>query len=217
MTYPPEERSTGIATPWGAFLACCAVVVITLAVDVAVAPEAASLTREGGPFELCSAGFYIAALAALCVRSSVARAWPGMIALFAMFLRELDADKRFTTEGVLSTKIFVYETAVWEKLLAAVVLVVLLASIATLAWRGGPKLARAIVERRAWAVYFTVALVLVVVSKSIDGLGRKLASFGVTVPSAVNARAGQIEEVLELGIPVLLLMAILAMRPDRTA
>lgn len=217
MRHYLEQRSPGIATPWGAFLVCLIVTAIALATDFAVAPESVSLTREAGPVELCSAGFYLLALAALCMRSTVARAWPGMIALLAMFLRELDADKRFTSEGLLSTKIFVYETADWEKFLAAVVLLTLLASIGILAWRGGPKLARALVRRRPWAGYFALAAVLAVISKSIDGLGRKLAEFGITVPNAVSARAGRMEEWMELGIPVLLVISILAMRPAQAA
>lgn len=214
MTHPSQGSSSGIATPRAAFAGCCLVVALALAVDLAISP-AGSATREGGAVELCSAGFYLVALAALCARSTVKRAWPGMVALLAMFLRELDADKRFTDEGLLSTKIFVYDTAVWQKLLAAGVLVILLISVGALIRRGVPRLLRALAERQTWSIYFVSALVLAALSKSIDGLGRKLAPFGLRVSDTVNSRAGRIEEVMELGIPVLLLMAVLAMRPVR--
>lgn len=211
MTRPLQNSSSGIVTPHAALAGCCVVATIALAVDLVLAP-AGSITREGGPVELCSAGFYIVALAALCARSAVSRAWPGMVTLLAMFLRELDADKRFTDEGLLSTKVFVYDIAVWQKLLAAVVLLILLVSVGALIWRGAPRLSRAFAEGRAWAIYLVSGIVLAVLSKSIDGLGRKLAPFGLRVSDVVNTRAGQIEEMMELGIPVLLLMAILAMR-----
>lgn len=212
---PSRNHSSGIATPRGALIGCSAVLAAALALDLLIAPRS-SITREGGPVELCSAGFYLLALAALCARSPVGRAWPGMIALLAMFLRELDADKRFTDEGLLSTKIFVYDIPVWQKLLAAGVLAVLLVAAGALIWRGAARLFRGLAERRTWSIYFASAVVLAVVSKSVDGLGRKLAPFGLRVPENVNARAGQMEEVMEIGIPVLLLMAILAKRPART-
>ena len=210
-----NPHSSFIATPRGALLGCSVVVAVALTLDVLIAPVG-SIIREGGPVELCSAGFFLLALMALCARSPVARAWPGMVLLLAMFLRELDADKRFTHEGLLSSKVFVYDTPVWQKLLAASVLAILLVSVGALIRRGAAPLFQALVARRTWALYFATAVLLAVLSKSIDGLGRKLAPFGLRVPDAVNLRAGQIEEVMELGIPVLLLMAILAKRPART-
>lgn len=207
--HPSQNSLSGIATPRGALIGCSVVIAVALTLDLSIAP-ARSITRESGSVEFCSAGFYLLALAALCARSPVARVWPGMVALLAMFLRELDVDKRFTDEGLLSTKIFVYDTPVWQKILAAGVLAVLLASVGALIWRDAPRLFRALAERRRWSIFFASAVVLAVLSKSIDGLGQKLIPLGLRVPDTVNIRAGQMEEVMEIGIPVLLLMAILA-------
>jgi len=49
-------------------------------------------------------------------------------------------------------------------------------------------------------------IVLIAVSKSIDGLGRKLASVGLEASPAVLRNAPVAEEFLELGIPMIMLL-----------
>jgi hypothetical protein len=50
------------------------------------------------------------------------------------------------------------------------------------------------------------ALLLLGFSKSIDGIARKLAPLGVDLSGRVSFLAGAIEEVMELGIPLLMII-----------
>jgi len=55
-----------------------------------------------------------------------------------------------------------------------------------------------------------VAALLAVFTKSIDGIGRKLGSLGVQISDEAGHWFGVIEEVLELGIPLIIGVTILS-------
>ena len=59
---------------------------------------------------------------------------------------------------------------------------------------------------RSWVV--GIALALVVTSKSLDGLARKLEPLGILVPEQLNELATRFEEVFELGISIAIFYAI---------
>lgn len=196
---------------------------ITLgAVSVAVALDAlwlaggARLTREGGGVELMSALLCLVAGAAF-LRRADGRGWfwPVPVLLAAMTLREFDADKGFTSEGLLGSKILARDTAVREKAVGVAVMTALAAALAVLLSRTVRPFLAALLRRAGWAVFAAGALALTVVTKSIDGLARKLRRFGVSVEAETAQVAGAAEEWLEPGIPVLLLMATVARLPTR--
>lgn len=190
----------------GAF-ACVALVVILG--DLATLPPGEKPTREGGGIETMSMLGYLTAIAVCFWAVPRAPFWPVPTLLFAMALREFDGDKRFTSEGVLSTKIIFYDTPIWEKVLALGVWALLVVALVTLVrHRLGP-LIEGLRRHRPWALAFFTGLLIAAFSKTIDGLGRKLLSFGIEISSAANSNAGTLEELLELFIPVLFIIAIL--------
>ena len=179
-----------------------------IAVDWAAFSGREGLTREGGSVETLSCIGYLVAAVLYLIHAGNRIFWPVPTILLFMALREFDADKRFTSEGVLSTKIFIRDTALWEKGLAAVVWVVLLWAIyALIRHRTGPFL-RALRAGRAWALSLSAGIFIAAFSKSIDGLGRKLAPMGVDISSEVSTNAAYLEEGLEFFIPVLFMLAI---------
>lgn len=58
------------------------------------------------------------------------------------------------------------------------------------------------------STFLAELLLLLSFSKVIDGLGRKLLSFGVEVLEGVNYNAGTLEEMLGLFIPIQFMLAI---------
>ncbi len=197
----PSPRITG--------LLCALFALVVMLCDAVIAPGAAPL-REGGGVEMASALLYAVPLA-LVVRGGGGRqgTWMTPVLLAAMAMRELDFDKRFTSEGLLSIKILTRDTALAEKLLGLLVWAVLVTALVLILRRRGPALWRGIADRAPWALYVAGGLVLAAVSKSLDGLGRKLDPV-MDVPGAVNALAGRVEEALELGIPIHFAMAAAA-------
>ncbi|RYH04076.1 hypothetical protein EU805_01505 [Salipiger sp. IMCC34102] len=188
--------------------ACFALAALAMVMlDWAMLPTNRSLTREGGAIEVMSMLGYVYA-AVVYLRLAQPVFWPVPALLLFMAGREADADKRFTSEGILSTKILLRDTPLWEKLLAVGVWVLIVASLILLIRHRGPALLRALRHGAPWALAFAAGLFLAAFSKAIDGLGRKLLTFGIEVAQGVEHNAGLLEELLELLIPLLFLIAI---------
>ncbi|MBM9594786.1 hypothetical protein [Roseitranquillus sediminis] len=193
-------------------VACLAVVLVFVLIDAAVRPEGAKLTREEGAIETGSAILYLVAFALFlwAARGYRRLYWPVPVLILAMAMRELDFDKRFTSEGLLSIKILTYDTLLIEKMIGVLVVGGLIVTIVVLLRRTARHFVREVFARGRWAIYLAAALALTVISKSLDGLGRKLEPLGIIVPERIDELAGQSEEVLELGIPIFIIMSILA-------
>ncbi|SEP58158.1 hypothetical protein SAMN05428995_101165 [Loktanella sp. DSM 29012] len=196
-----ETRSLHLATGF----AIVAAGVIGL--DWLMLGDGGSLTREGGSVETMSMLGYIYALVIYLWRARPVF-WPVPVILLFMAAREGDLDKALTSEGILSTKILLYDTALWEKSLAVAIWVLLIAALITLARYRAPLLWRDLRRGAPWALLFLAGLFIAAFSKTIDGLGRKLGTFGVEVATEVVQGSGIIEETLELLIPILFVMAI---------
>ncbi len=207
----PQERFTGAAgSPGAVGLAWLVAAGVAIAIDAALLEPGRKLTREGGSVETASALLYFVAFAAfLWRRGARGRMWPVPLLLLAMAAREFDADKRFTSEGLLSLKILTRDTPFHEKALGVAVLAALVLAMALLLRRGLGAFLGDLHRGAAWALFLAGALGLAAITKSIDELQRKLAPLGVDIPDGVARLAGSAEEYLELGIPILLLMAIL--------
>lgn len=207
----PEDTSTRppfLAAPARLAALCLGLAGAAVLVDAAWLAPGEKLTREDGAIETLSAVYYLGTLAVLLRLGGWRTLWPGGVLLLAMALRELDADKRFTSEGILSIKILTHDTAVWEKALGVGVVALLVAAVVALLRRWWRPFVRALRALRTWALAAAGAIVVLVVSKAMDGLGRKLAGIGIRIAPEIDRKAGMLEEVLELGIPILLLVAV---------
>lgn len=150
---------------------------------------------------------FVLLIARLGLRRSLSE-WQLALALFLMALRELDFDKRFTDEGLLKLRYYTSPDLPSHKLAGIGLMLVLALMLYRLARRNlRPWLAR-LRQRDLSAWLVAGAGVAGVVAKSIDGLGRKLAAFGIELPEIVGRRAGRIEELLELVFVMLLIQAI---------
>ena len=72
-------------------------------------------------------------------------------------------------------------------------------------------------KRVSWHLGALSVIGALVFSKSIDGLGRKLGDVGITVDPLVATYFSTIEEVLELGIPVLIFVTFTLYASDSEA
>ena len=187
---------------------CLVLAGAVIATDRAILAEGETLTREGGGIEALSMLGYLAAIVLYLVKRP-RPFWPIPVTLLFMAAREFDADKRFTSEGILSTKILFHDTPVWEKSIALTVWALLALTLVVLIRRRGPVLLAALRRGAPWSLAFTTGFLLAGFSKLIDGLSRKLAPWGIVVPDDVNRNAGTLEECLELLIPVAFIVAIL--------
>lgn len=168
------------------------------------------LLKEGGPVEVASAVLYLVCVAYALFKGGVVyfKKYPYFVTIPLVFaLRELDFGKRFTTVGLLKSK-FVFSPLVplHEKLIGIPILV-LIALMLVLMFKN--HLREFWAEfRKGSAVGIGMALMigLIVVSKSLDGLERKCNSLGLAISPLIAKYSSVAEEILELGIPVIMLL-----------
>lgn len=170
------------------------------------------LLKEGGIIETASALGYFLCIALLFYMGrtqSLKSHWYLYLILLAMMLRELDFDKRFTDPGILQSRFLTADTVgLFGKVIGLSIVLLLAFSLITWISRHGKDFFYGVVNwySRSWVA--GIALALVVVSKSLDGLARKLEPLGILVSVQLNELATRFEEVFELGITITLLYAI---------
>lgn len=170
------------------------------------------LLKEGGVVETASAiGYFVCIVFLFYVgrSASMQTHWYLYVIFSAMALRELDFDKRFTETGVLQSKFLIAgDVGLFAKLFGGALLLLLVAAIVFWVRRHVRYFFAGVLSRRSssWAAGF--ALFFIVMTKSIDGLARKLEPFGVEISAHTDEIASRFEEVFELGIPIAFLYAI---------
>jgi len=171
------------------------------------------IAGENGPIETASAIGYMAVLIIMLVQGGwgYLKSHAYIFALVAALgLRELDFDKRFTKMGILKSKFYVSpEVPYTEKIIGFLVILILLYCVILLLRRYLRSfLARCLKEVVPMSA--GISLFFIILSKSIDGLSRKLGSLGINISHRISASAESIEEIVELGIPLMLLVSAIA-------
>lgn len=170
-----------------------------------------ALFHEGGPVEGMSAVFWFIAalwLTVHFVRSGQWRIWHTAFLLWAAGMRELDWDKAFTQEGVLQLRLYSGDAPLVQKAIGAAIVLLILVAVMRLLIRDLPGFLRRLRLLRAneWLMVLVVSLLFV--AKTIDGLGRKLAPFGIEVTEWASGFAGRAEESMELFAAILILQVV---------
>lgn len=178
------------------------------------------LLGEAGPIERASAIGYFLCAGYMIVsggRKFVKR-YNYIIVLVTLFgFRELDFDKRFTTMGILKSRFYLSsEVSPIEKLMGLMVIALLLWAVIKIVRNHLASTIANVVEFNERAVGLVMIFVLLAVSKSIDGMARKLKPFGVETSQQVSFLASSIEEVMELGIPILIFVVFHSWLRSRT-
>ena len=126
------------------------------------------------------------------------RNWHVPVGLILLAVRELDFDKRFTSEGVLQLRLYSGDNPLWEKAIGAAIVILALVVLFLLARFQFVPWLRGLAKGMAWAWLFALSGFLIVVAKSLDGIGRKLAPLGIEVPQNISDASSRVEEVFEL-------------------
>ncbi len=192
-----------------AFLGVIALVGIAGMVDPATKD---AIFKEGGVVETLSAAGYFMAVALLLfqmVKQRYSKGWSLCVMLLGFGLRELDFDKRFTTMGIFKSRFYLSnEVMIGEKMIGVLISALFLVCLFFLLKTFARSFIEDIKARKGQSLTLLMALVFMVSSKSIDGLGRKLKPLGIVLSDSVRSLAGVIEESMELMIPLLFIVAI---------
>jgi len=172
-----------------------------------------NLLTEGGLFESLTVYLYIFCLILIGVRwplQKILSNWylSALIILFA--LRELDYDKAHFTHGVLKSRQYFSDlVGLPELLISIVVLIFILTVLALILLRERDNFIKGVINFRQSQLAVLASIILVIVTKTIDGMERK---FGIDLSSSGERFALVVEEVGEMGIPIMFAIAILSWR-----
>lgn len=172
------------------------------------------LLRENGPVEFLSALLHFACFGLFLVEGRLAffkKHYYLVLLPLLLGLRELDFHKRFTTMDLFKSKFYVSAAVPFcEKIIGVVVLLGILLMVFMLCknhlvrWGAGLK------ARSPVALGALLVVVLMGVSKSLDGLQRKMASLGWDLSDTLSRHSTSLEEILELGLPLMMIMTVFA-------
>lgn len=212
MAYLNEKL--GYERPWSFAIMAILGSVALVMIDLMTKRTGSSLFRESGSFELATALLYgYTAVIWLWTRPGDEWRvfWQVPAVLLLMMGREFDLDKSLTSVGILQSKLYLTnEAPLMERILGVVVIAFVVTVAVRLVRFNSTIFVNALRDRSIWAWSVLAAIGLAVVAKSLDGLERKLAPFGISVNPAIAGKAEFMEEFLELGIPLLLLAATLS-------
>lgn len=179
-----------------------------LVFSLTLGEQALAYTQEGGVIETLTIVFYAVVLVAGLYLLSRGHKTAGLVALLALLmgLREMDAHKAFTTYGVFKTRLYVSpDVPLAEKLIAAVVVIALIAMV-VMAIRSSW---RSLKTRHSKAGLTLLGLGgFGLFLKEIDGLPRSMRKAGIELDPQLLSVSKAVEEVGELGLPVLLGLAL---------
>lgn len=201
------------ATPKFVFCLMVSMVLTCAAIDLILYGSLQSILHENHSVETLTVVFYIMAVVAWLMLSpkdeDYRRNWHIPVILALMAMRELDFDKRFTTEGILQLRLYSGPAPLIEKLIGAAVVILILICAFRLLLINVPKWLRGLKEGAATSWLVALAGVLLVSSKSLDGIGRKLEPFGIKLSQETLIITTDAEEFFELTLAMALVMAVL--------
>jgi len=174
-----------------------------------------SIMKEGGVVESMSAIGYFICIALLLYRRrekpNIKGYWQVILVLLIFGLRELDFHNRFTTMSF--TKFNFYrslDVPIIEKIIGGGVVLLFFYSVFYLVKNYFSIFIRAIKEINPAAVGMLFAALFLFMSEALDGLGRRLSGVGIGIGNNIDLLTKNIEEMVELGIPLMFIIAILA-------
>ena len=171
------------------------------------------LLAEGGLFESLTVYLYIICLILIGVRwpwQKIISSWylSALIILFA--LRELDYDKAHFTHGVLKSRQYFSDlVGLPEFLISLAVLIFIFTVLLFIVLRERNNFIKGVINLRQSQLAVLASIILVIVTKTIDGMERK---FGIDLSPLGERFALIVEEVGEMGIPIMFVIAILSWR-----
>ena len=176
--------------------------------------EQKNLLIEDGLFESLTVYLYIFCLFLIYARWSLQKIiskwyFTALIVLFT--LRELDYDKAHFTHGVLKSKqYFSNLVGVSELIVSIIILIFILLVLGFILIKEKDCFIDGIKTRKQSQLAILTSIILIIITKSVDGLRRKLDSFGIDLSQSGEQLALIVEEVGEMGIPIMFVIAIIS-------
>ena len=172
-----------------------------------------NLLAEGGLFESLTVYLFIFCLILICVKwpwQKILSNWYLSALIILFVLRELDYDKAHFTHGVLKSRQYFSDlVGLPEFLISLAVLIFIFTVLLFIVLREKNNFINGVINFRQSQLAVLASIILVIVTKSIDGMERK---FGIDLSPSGERFVLVVEEVGEMGIPIMFAIAILSWR-----
>ncbi|MCP4935388.1 MAG: hypothetical protein GY927_14600 [bacterium] len=172
-----------------------------------------TVIKEGGAIETISAVLYMVALVLFVLTfglKAARRYWYILAALAGLSLREMDAHKALTTMSVFKSRFYSSgDVPMIEKLVGLGIIILLLYIFYLVVSRHLKGFVEGLRRFDPLSIAVFLALASMGIAKTFDGIGRKLADFGIILPPEDVYVFYVLEEVLELGIGLYFICAII--------
>ena len=172
-----------------------------------------NLLAEGGLFESLTVYLYIFCLILICVKwpwQKILSNWYLSVLIILFALRELDYDKAHFTHGVLKSRQYFSDLVGLPELLISIVVLIFILTVLTLiVLKERNNFIKGIIDLKQSQLAVLASIILVIVTKTIDGMERK---FGIDLSPSGERFSLIVEEVGEMGIPIMFAIAILSWR-----
>ena len=212
MSNYPNERNFYLA-----IFGLVVITLITFGLTFIFSPQTnAWFIKEGGLVESLSAiGYFIAAMVMYLKggKSYLISYWYFAVIFIAFGLRELDFDKRFTEVGILKSRFLMSpEVSLLAKVISyAIIFFILYAIFKIVKHHAKPYLGNVFsFQFDAVTLSVSIAGAFLVISKTLDGIARKLGDFGIEISQETGSSASMLEESMELAVPYLFTIAVMA-------
>lgn len=168
------------------------------------------LIREGGIVESASWLGYILCAVFMLFKGNVAylkKYYYLFVYIIFFMLRELDFHTKFTTMGIFKIKFYVSDTVpIMEKFFGVMVILLLLIAGFIMIYRHSKNFFFSLKNKSLVSSGVLIVGFLLGATMILDGISRKLEVLGVHVSNDILIHVNALEEILELGIPVVILL-----------
>ena len=209
----PSAHAYAPTQPWPALTIVALTVAFALAVWLATPADAVMwLMREEGPVETTTAAlFFLLALSLYWLRPQRDDRWSWLsMALLcaASGAREMDWHRMWTGKSVLKVSFYLGPAPGSQKLVAAAGLLVVAACVAYLLRRHALRLWRDLRAREPLAMTVATLLVTTLITKLLDRSVNLAKGHDIVATPAVHALVSALEESIELGLPLMVTLAL---------
>jgi hypothetical protein len=207
-----------LCSPYAAAVVVLLAAAAALTLSTALPPQSAlALLKEGGPVERPSEILHFAVAVAVWLGRPRGEDWRTRLCLSIVFVgfgaREMDLHKAWTGKSVLKATFYLHPGPLFPKLAAAAVVLTILLAAAYLAARYARPVWRALQRRDPVAVSVACFVATLSACKLLDRSVNFLAeNFDLHFALAPRALIASFEEIFELSLPIIAVVALLQHR-----
>ena len=175
-------------------------------------PNKALLLKENGIIETASVLGYFLCAVLIVYKGKIdylKKYYYVFIVIVSCMLRELEFHKRFTTMAMFKIRFYTSNNVpIIEKIIVGIITLFLIYVVLTMMLCQTKNFLYGLKNNSVISIGIFIAGVLMGLSFTLDGIGRKLKDFDIEISSQASMYAGALEEVLELGIPIILFLSL---------